>query len=65
MGYDPATPSPADLGLKPSRLQRVKDFARVFVEDGRMVGADVLVPSSAHLPLRWDLRTLVNQALVN
>ncbi|MDG2427071.1 MAG: serine hydrolase [Acidimicrobiales bacterium] len=52
MGCDPATPSPTDLGFEPSRLQRVADFARAFVEDGRMVGTDVLVARHGQVALR-------------
>jgi CubicO group peptidase (beta-lactamase class C family) len=47
MGHDPA-----DLGFDPDRLQRVADFARAFVDDGRLVGTDVLVARHGQVVLR-------------
>ena len=56
MGHAP-TPGPdmhdpADLGLDPDRLQRVADFAKAFVDDGHMVGTDVLVARHGKVVLR-------------
>ena len=35
------------------------------VEEVSVVFLAQLVPSSTHISLRWDLRTLVNQAIVD
>ena len=43
---------PAGLGFDPDRLQRVADFAGAFVDDGRMVGTDVLVARHGQVVLR-------------
>lgn len=43
---------PGELGFDPSRLGRVADFARAFVDDGRMVGTDVLVARHGKVALR-------------
>ena len=43
---------PAELGFDPDRLAGVASFARAFVDDGRMVGTDVLVARHGRVALR-------------
>ena len=43
---------PSEVGLDADRLRRVADFAGAFVEDGHMVGTDVLVARHGRVVLR-------------
>ena len=43
---------PSEVGMDADRLGRVADFAGAFVEDGHMVGTDVLVARHGHVVLR-------------
>ncbi|MEE2630537.1 MAG: serine hydrolase domain-containing protein, partial [Actinomycetota bacterium] len=52
MGILPVDVHPSEVGLDADRLQRVADFAGAFVEDGHMVGTDVLVARHGRVVLR-------------
>lgn len=54
MATEPVVPvdDPSDLGFDPRRLDRVADYARSFVDDGRMVGTDVMVARHGRVALR-------------
>ena len=52
MGVLPVDVHPSEVGLDATRLGRVADFARAFVDDGHMVGTDVLVARHGRVVLR-------------
>ena len=43
---------PSTLGLNNERLRRVADYAKSYVEEGFMVGTDVLVARHGKVALR-------------
>ena len=51
MTFEPTDPGDV-AGFDPDRLQRVADFSRALVEDGHLVGTDVLVARHGRVALR-------------